>query len=123
MKTVQEPAKPADRGESALMISALLQERGAMTVAQLAQCLREEPGAVRRLLEAWADRGCVEVIRPVRSAVGERRDREELLYYRWRRTTDGDHIWQQELRYGSDRSREYRLEHRLLSSEWASLIT
>jgi predicted ArsR family transcriptional regulator len=77
-------------------VKSLLLSREAMNLAEVVSVLEVDGRLVHRHLEHLVEQDCVEYMDPV---VAPRTDDEpaSARYFRWRRRTDGDFVWQKEL--------------------------
>jgi len=73
-------------------LASVLQRSGAVSAASLADTLSLDVSAVRASLEQLVCSGSVEVLRPIQCTPWD--SDPELEYYRWRRCTDEDYVWQ-----------------------------
>lgn len=75
-------------------LTALLRENGALSAAAIARLLSSSAEAVCAELRKLVEIGVAEVMQPVGIGAGLSPD---LEYYRWKRRSDTDYVWQANL--------------------------
>ncbi|MFN2350443.1 MAG: DeoR family transcriptional regulator [Kiritimatiellia bacterium] len=84
---------PTRTTNAKVAVATELRQRELANVESLADCLELSPATVRQALQELEKKGAVEVLRPCRpQPVND----DVMDYYRWRRPTDMDYLWEQE---------------------------
>jgi hypothetical protein len=94
-------------------VGQIIREKEIISLARLSRLLKQSVNALRPVLNELQQGGRVECLRPTGAESRDtfREPNHDYIFYRWKKTTDRDFLWQQDLTFYRSTPRHRRLEY------------